>query len=539
MPRPDETQPGAKSEDNRANEPRAQKARGEETGDDEARASAGPVPQDPASLRDPPLTGRVSTLSRERRELVSLMTSRVRDVFVRKPFFVDGDTDIISLCRALSERRLSDALVRDGGRIGIFTTTDLRDALLRDTPPGLLPVRAVATFDPWAVSPDDELYDALILMLRHRIHRVLVRDAAIPGADGIVGVLGQLDLMAFVANHSHLIALEAAQATSLGELKSAARQIDSLVAVLDGDGVRVEVIAALVGELNRQVFRRLWDMLAPEELRANSCLVVMGSEGRGEQIIKTDQDNMLLIADGFSLSGLDDITARFTAALIDFGYPPCPGGIMLSRPLWCQPLSAFKDTLKRWIHGGDPEGPMNLAIFLDAAPVAGDGTLLAAARGHVDFLMMNDAGYFARFAQAVDRFGQEGGWWSRLPGLTGRAAAEIDLKKLGIFPLVHGVRALALEHRIAALGTADRLKALVETGHMDQAFARDLTDALRFLIGLKLASNLRQIAEGRPPGNAIRLSELGTLERQALKDSLAIVRGFKQWLGRHYRFDAL
>ncbi|MDI4655810.1 putative nucleotidyltransferase substrate binding domain-containing protein [Xanthobacter autotrophicus] len=475
--------------------------------------------------------------SRERREFISLMTSRVRDVFLRKPFYVDGSMDLVSLCRALSERGLSEALVRDGDRIGIFTTTDLRDALLGETPPALLPVRAVATFDPWSVGPDAELFEAFILMLRHRIHRVLVRE----GSDeaGIVGVLGQLDLMAFVANHSHLIALEAEQATSLDELKAAARQIDSLVGVLDADGVRVEVIAALVGELNRQVFRRLWEMLAPEELRANSCLIVMGSEGRGEQIIKTDQDNALLLADGFTCDGLEDITARFTAALIDFGYPPCPGGIMLSRPLWCQHVSAFKDTLRHWIHGGDPEGPMNLAIFLDAAPVAGDATLLKAARDHVDFLMMNDAGYFARFAQAVERFGEGGGWWTRLPGLTGRAAAEIDIKKLGIFPLVHGTRALALEYRIPALGTADRLQALVSTGHMEASFARDLTDALRLLISLKLANNLRQMADGRPPGNAIRLTDLGTLERQALKEALAIVRGFKQWLSRHYRFDAL
>lgn len=533
MPRPDEAEPGGRDDTRRTNQPRADEARGS--------VVLGPADGMPGAAGPalPPGPGRISTASRERRELVSLMTSRVRDVFLRKPFFVDGDTDLVSLCRALSERRLSEALVRDGARIGIFTTTDLRDALLRPTPPDRLAVREVATFEPRTVGPDDELYDALILMLRHRIHRVLVREGDGTGADGIVGVLGQLDLMAFVANHSHLIALEAAQATSLDELKSAARQIDSLVAVLDGDGVRVEVIAALVGELNRQIFRRLWEMLAPADLRANSCLVVMGSEGRGEQIIKTDQDNALLLADGFACEGLEAITARFTAALIDFGYPPCPGGIMVSRPLWCQPLSAFKDTLRRWIHGGDPEGPMNLAIFLDAAAVAGDAALLAAARAHVDFLMMNDAGYFARFAQAVERFGEGGSWWSRLPGLTGRAAAEIDLKKLGIFPLVHGVRALALEHRIPALGTADRLKGLVEAGHMEPAYARDLTDALRFLIGLKLANNLRQIAEARAPGNAIRLTDLGTLERQALKEALAIVRGFKQWLGRHYRFDAL
>ena len=180
---------------------------------------------------------------------------------------------------------------------------------------------------------------------------------------------------------------------------------------------------------------------------------------------------------------------------------------------------------------------MNLAIFLDAAVVAGDATLLEAVRGHVDDLVTGSDAFYARFASAVEQFGSA--WWTRLPGLSGRATAEIDLKKLGIFPLVHGVRALALQYRVRQLGTVDRLRALVSEDRIDQPLARDLIDALHLLMGLKLANNLRQMAEGRLPDNGIRLTDLGTLERHALKDSLAIVRGFKQWLSRHYRLDAL
>lgn len=511
-------------------------------------SAGGPVPQDPAADAssagslpvgapdplDPPQQGRVRSRRRERREFVSVMASRVRDAYVRKPFFVDGDTDLVSLCRALSQRGLTDALVRDGGRIGVFTTTNLRDALLRDQPPDRLPVRDVATFDPFCVGIDDELYGAMLLMLRHRIHRVVVREG-----EAIVGLLSQIDLMAFVASHSHLIALEIAEAVDVAELKTAARQIDDLIADLQDDGVRVEVIGELVGELNRLLFQRLWELLAPEDLRANSCLLVMGSEGRGEQLIKTDQDNALILRDGFVFPGLETITAAFTAGLMDFGYPPCPGGIMLSRPLWCQSLADFKDTLRRWLFASEADGPMNLAIFLDAAAVAGDATLLDEARGHLDFLLQSDAAYFGRFARAVEQFGDGGGWWSRLPGLRGRAGAEIDLKKLGIFPIVHGVRALALEYRVRPLSSIGRIKALVDEGHLDAPLGRDLADALHCLMGLKLSNNLRQLAEGRAPGNTLPLSALGTLDRQALKDSLAIVRGFKQWLGRHYRFDLL
>lgn len=468
------------------------------------------------------------------RELVTLMASRIGDAFIRKPFYVEGATDIVTLCRQLAAHGLVDALVRDGDRLGIFTTSDLRDALLRPEPPAALAVREVASFDTISVSVDDELFDAMILMVRHRVHRVVVRRG-----DEVVGVLNQLDLMGFVADHSQLIALQATQAADIAELTAPARRINRLIRRLHADGVRVEVIAGLVGALNRRVFERLWELVAPADLRANSCLIVMGSEGRGEQIVKTDQDNGLILRDGFSCDGLEAATQAFTDALIGFGYPPCPGGIMLSRPLWRQPLAAFRRTLGEWIHGDAPEGVMNLAIFLDAAPVAGDAALLADARAHVERLMSGSDAFLARFAHAVESFGAGTSWWARLPGLGGRPAAEVDLKRLGIFPIVHGVRSLALQYRVPELGTTARLQSLSAAGRIDAALARDLADAIRFLIGLKLASNLRQMDEERAPDNLIRLADLGTLERQALKDSLAIVRRFRQWLSRHYRLDML
>ena len=380
-------------------------------------------------------------MPRERREIVSLMASRVGDAYVRKPFFVDGATDLVTLCRELSERGLGDALVRDGARIGIFTTTNLRDALLRPEPPSELAVREVATFDTWSVSVDDELFDAMLLMLRHRIHRVVVREG-----ETVIGILGQLELMAFVANNSHLISLQVAEASDVTELRAAALQIEDLVRVLHHDGVRVDVIAALVSELNRQVFSRLWELIAPQALRENSCLIVMGSEGRGEQIIKTDQDNGLLLRDGFAADGVEAVTEAFTAALIEFGYPPCPGGIMLSRPRWRKHSARSANTIRDWIHGRRPgrsDEPRDLSRR-DGRGRGRDGCWKTA-RNYVDEVLFDSFVFYARFASAVDQFGAA--WWTRLPGLIGRKAAEIDIKKLGIFPIVHGVRVLSLQYR--------------------------------------------------------------------------------------------
>lgn len=473
------------------------------------------------------------------REFLSLMMVKVRDAFIRKPFFVDGGTDLVSLCAQLSGRGLTNALVQDTGpdgqpRVGMFTTTDLRDALLRPVPPAQLAVREVARFDLITVTPETELFEALLIMIRHRVHRVLVREGS-----AILGVLSQLDLMSFISNHSHLIALQVEQAGTVEELQDAARQIDGLIALLHKGGVKIDVIATLVSELNTQIFARLWQFIAPPDLLAHSCLLVMGSEGRGEQILKTDQDNALILRDGFDWPTLAEVAQRFNDALAGCGYPPCPGNIMLTNPQWRQPLAGLKTTITDWIMGSDPEGPMHLAIFMDARCVAGDASLLQAAREHLQGLFTGSDMLLARFAAAVEQFSEPGTWWDRLTTLRGREEQAFDLKKLGTFPVVHGVRALALQNGLEALGTTERIHQLASRDKLDPALARDLGDALRFLMGLKLQNNLRQQQLGEAVHNRVRLSDLGTLERDLLKDSLAIIKRFKHHLRSHFRLDAL
>jgi CBS domain-containing protein len=316
--------------------------------------------------------------------------------------------------------------------------------------------------------------------------------------------------------------------------------MDSLVALLHGGGLEVEIISSMVRVLNAQVLSRLWSFIAPAELVRNSCLLVMGSEGRGEQILKTDQDNALLLRDGFELPDLAAVAKAFNTALIEFGYPRCPGDIMLTNPLWRAPLTKFREHIRGWIYGSSAEGPMHLAIFMDAVCVAGDAALLHQAKQFLlDILPDNDA-FLARFARAVDQFAEPaGGWWARLTGAQRREDTSFDLKKLGTFPIVHGVRCLALQSRVAALSTAERLRTLVERKRLDADLARDLTEALHFLMALKLENSLRQRQQGLPADNVMRLATLSTLERDRLKDSLAIIRRFRQHLHQHFRLGAL
>ncbi|WP_296491716.1 putative nucleotidyltransferase substrate binding domain-containing protein [Rhodoferax sp.] len=471
------------------------------------------------------------------RELLSLMLLRVKDAYLQRPFYVDGQLDLVSVCRLLSENKTGNALVRDvqggGERIGMFTTTDLRDALLQPTPPAQLAVRDVARFDLITLSPDAELFDALLIMLRHRVHRVLVKDG-----DTIVGILSQLDLMSFMSNHSHLITLQVEQAHSAAELQVAALKVDDTIKLLQRGGMRIEIISRLVSELNGQIFARLWALLAPPDLVQNSCLLVMGSEGRSEQILKTDQDNALLLRDGYHCEGLAAITQQFSAALLTFGYPPCPGNIMVTNPLWCQSLGDFRQTIGQWLFGPDAEGKMNLAIFMDARAVAGDATLLASAREQALTLAVGSDTFIGRMASAIDQFAEPAsGWWQRLPLMHSREPETFDLKKIGTFPIVHGARALALEFRLEALGTVERLQALANQQILPAPLVRDLSETLHMLMTLKLRNNLRQLSLGQPISNLVALSSLGRLDRDQLTDALAIIRQFKQLLRLRYRLE--
>jgi CBS domain-containing protein len=218
---------------------------------------------------------------------------------------------------------------------------------------------------------------------------------------------------------------------------------------------------------------------------------------------------------------------------------------MLTNPLWRQPLAAFKETVRDWIYSSPQatptasqnDGPMHLAIFFDAACVAGDASLLQEARSYLDRILSGQDQYLARFAAAADQFQEPGNWFKRLT--TKRDEQPLDLKKLGTFPIVHGVRALALQYGVREQGTAARVAKLVALQRLEADLARDLVDALHLLMGIRLTHQLRQRAKGLAASNEVRPSALSTLEREPLHDALAIVKRFRSFLRQHFKFDAL
>lgn len=487
------------------------------------------------------LSNKLNALSarRSQHELHSLSMARVSQAFLRPATFVDTTTSVREVAEIFNRVRTNNVLVRDQlsnpPRLGIFTLGSLSRAILDGTPPDQLQVGRLAHWSLVHAKPTDHLYDALASMVRHRVTRVVVMDG-----EEVLGLLEQVDLLSFVSNSSSLIVQRILQAQTIEQLKDAAAEITKLVALLHANGTRVGMIAQLVQELNATLFDRAWHLIASPEVLANSCLFVMGSEGRGEQILKTDQDNGLILRDGFTeIDEAARACARFSKVLEDFGYPECPGDIMVRNPEWRLHARDFSARAKSWLLQPTPDSLMSLAIFMDAHAVSGDSELLKDVKRDV-FALVNDNQFLlARFAAAIESFSVESGWWNRLLSLGDKSGEHLNLKKAGIFSIVHGVRSLALEHRINETSTASRMERLVDLGRMSRETASELTEGLHFMMALKLKAGLTELETDKPVSGLIDTQKLSSLERDLLKDTLSVVKKFKAHLKQHFKLEAV
>jgi CBS domain-containing protein len=472
-------------------------------------------------------------------ELQSLTMSRVDEAFLRPAVYADYDDSILSVVQVLQDKGSNSVLVRDQRgpvpRLGIFTARAVQRAILSGRPLDELPVGELSKFSLIEVNASDQLGEAMAVMLRHRVNRVVVVD----DANAILGILEALDLFSFLSNQSRLITEKIELATDLQGLGLAAGQITSMIATLHRSGTRVNLIAKLVQQLNARLFDRAWQLIAPPQLHANSCLFVMGSEGRGEQLLKTDQDNGLVWRDGYEPpEDLPQICQRFSDALASFGYPPCPGHIMLSNPDWRNSAGTLGQMTRQWLIMPDTDGLMKLAIFMDAHVVCGDADLLSQVQSGLRAFATDNDALLSRFASAIDAFGSGQGWWNRLLNL-GDSPQQINLKKEGMFALVHGVRSLALTAQLAQTSTVARIEALAAKGMLTREMAGDLTDSLHFFMGLRLRAGLAEMDSGKPVTGNVDLGRLSSLDRDLLKDTLGVVRRFKLLLRQRFHLEAL
>ena len=464
-------------------------------------------------------------------QLSSFMIAKVGDTLIHEACMVDENTKLIDAIEKSMQFKTSTIIVKksDGG-YGIITDSLLKVKVLLQGRDLTIPVRDIAIFPLLTIQKDDYLFEALTILIKRNIKRIGVTN----NNGEMIGILEQIDILSHFANHTYVIESKIKNANKVEDLKIASNEFLNIIKSLQAKGVKIYHISNLIGQLNTKVYQKLYSLVLPEELQKNACLIVMGSEGRNEQIIKTDQDNALVIKNGIDVEQYRPYMQQLTEHLIDLGYPPCEGNIMVSNPYWCKTADEYKTDITKWINSPDMKSYLDLAIFIDAFAVAGDKELLINLKEYLYNKIQSKDIFMAYFAKSTLAFDT--------PTTFSSFMAKDDLiniKKAAIFPIVQGIRSLALKEKIKETTTIKRIKILEARNILEKTKAAELIEAFEIASTLRLKNQLDCIQEGVALTNEINTNDLGKIEIDIIKESFKIVVEFKKFINYIFKLDKI
>jgi CBS domain-containing protein len=441
------------------------------------------------------------------------------------PIWVGPDATVVEAARAMRDHRISSVLVR-GDPPGILTDRDLRSRVVAEGLGGDVPVARVATRPLWTMPEETPVYEAwMALVDQERHHLALVRDGE------VVGVVTSTDLMRSSAQGPVAAIRAVERLASRDGLRGYGARVAEMVSALLAARLDPVMIAGLVARLNDALLRPIlrWAEADLGPAPAPWAWLALGSEGRKEQTLLTDQDNALAFADdgAGARAWFQAFAGRVNDDLEAAGFPRCRGGYMARN--WLGTVAEWRERFRTWIHEPSQQGLLEAAIFFDHRRVAGRLDLeplqeeVAAAGDQPIFLR-------AMAAEAL-RFAPPQMLLLRMRG----GASVVDLKKQGISPIVFLARCYALETRSRARHTLDRIDAAVRAGLLDAEAGGNVSEAYRFLVGLRLRLQLRMLVAGRPVVDEVALSELTPLERTRLKESFRAVKAWQDLAAYHHR----
>lgn len=432
-------------------------------------------------------------------------------------------------------RQLGSVLLTDAsGRLSGILTRD--DVIGRVVLPGLSlqePACRVMSRPVETLESTHSLEDAAVLMNRRGIRHVpVMRDGR------VVNLVSERDLFSLQRqNLRHTRAL-VMQAQSLADLKTAARAIRELAGHLLAQGTAAETLTRLLSDLNDRLTVQVIEMvLAQTQLpRHRFCWVALGSEGRQEQTVATDQDNALVFAS--EQPALDRpcwqaFAKQVNDALDACGYPLCRGGIMASTEAWCHSPDEWQQLSAQWIERGASEDLLKTAIWSDLRTLYGPSAWVYELRQ--DFLARVKAN--PRFLrQWVEQNMQTGVALNVLGGLateTREGRETIDIKHAGTAIVVDAARILALSCGLAATSTVERLQQAGRQLGIPEVEYQGWVTAFRYLQALRLKRQMLA-QEILSEANRLEITSLNLVDRQMIKSAFRSIRSLQQRLQMDY-----
>jgi len=470
-----------------------------------------------------------------------LFTTAVRDIACRDVITVRDDTSILEAARLMSNRRIGAVVVLDeSGRPGaIVTSSDLRDRVLVRHRDVADPVCEIASSPLVTVDSSDLCFEALLKMMSHEVHHLVVLDAG-----RLAGIVSNHDFLVLQGISPYVMVREVEDQATVAGLASTAGKVRGLTSQLLRGGAGAGSILKIITAVNDRIERRILDLahktLGPPPVPF--CWIVYGSAGRKEQTFKTDQDNAIVYADSAdeqTVRWAEEYFGRLAEFVVDAflrcGFRLCPGDFMASSPQWRQPLAEWKKRFKSWIRTPTDKAIHNSANLFDFRGLYGDMGLAAELKEHLRRSLRDQPFFLKALADLTTDYRPPLGVFGSLVfEKDGEHINHLNLKDKCLTPLTNIVRLFSFEMNIPETATLERIAALKNVHPIMKSAGDDLQQAFEFISLLRIRHQLEQAEMDVEPDNFIDPKQLRSLELKYLKEIFRLINQLIDDVARRY-----
>ncbi len=464
-----------------------------------------------------------------------LFNVTVGDLVKRKPVTCSPYDDVASVAKLMAREGIGSVVVVDahGWPIGIVTKSDMTNRILAKGKTGGEPIRTVMSGPVVSLGPEEPCFNALLKMARFNCHHICVIVGKI-----LFGVVSQHDLISLQGSSPLAVLHDIDRQTTIDGLAQLVETMDRVVKGLLSAGVSTKDAATLISECNDRLTRKII-ALTEKSLREDGlgdppapyCWLALGSEGRKEQTLRTDQDNAIIYADqGKDMDQANQeyflrLGTRVVSHLDDCGFPKCKGGIMASNPQWCQSQTVWKRYFAQWVTEASPEDLRNCTIFFDFRPLEGSYILANQLRVFLNGLIEKNRAFLRHLATNALYNGPPLGFLRTLVvEKSGVHKNQLNLKMSGLVPVVDALRVLGLSEQISATNTLQRLELVQGKKLLPREMAEDVREAFSFIMLLRMNHHLRQKNQKEEPNDFIDPNSLSKLQRRSLIEAFHVIR---------------
>lgn len=463
-----------------------------------------------------------------------LYSSTIKSVSYRNIIESHESTPIFEVAKKMAEQKTSCLFVTNNENqfIGFVTDITLRDRVIAGQISPKDPISSVMDDEIVSISADAYVYEAILLMFSSKSRYLLVED------DGkFVGFLSRNRLLSEQTKSPLVFIQSVKSATNIDELKSKWQKVPGIVAQLLERGVHAEivnqVITTIADTISNKIIEDVIRKLGPPP--AKFVFMVLGSEGRKELSLKTDQDNAIIYEDTS-----EDQRAMVRTYFLDFatqvsdklnyvGFVYCDGDYMATNPNWTHSLSHWKYNYKNWIEEALPEAAVKFAAFFDCRAIYGDLEIMQNLREFVDEELKKPIEkFYVYLAKNALLYEPPLTYFRNIKTQKIERKEVFDIKT-AMTPIVDLVRVYALQNRIFQReNTGERLRQLKDLGVFNQTQYNELTQSYYYLMGLRLKNQADQIIKYQvSPNNLIEINNLTKIEKVTLIEIFKTILNFQ------------